>query len=185
MNLKELELSQCKYIRRFSADDNVPMLELMHDGEVNQFFRFNGNEKTIDDVTNYIKEANESKDSLHLAMQNEGGKYIGSISLKNIDHTHNTAEYAIMCAKQYHGKGYAYKATKELLSLAFGPLQLHSVFLDVYSENTRAIRFYEKIGFVYEGEFKECLFIRGQYRSLKWYRILENTTKDMKESYKW
>lgn len=168
-----IDLTQYRYIRRFTMTDSDPMLEVMHDPEVNRFFRFDGASKTLEDVTEYIAEANVSKDSLHLAMQNERGEYIGSISLKNIDYMHKTAEYAIMCAKQYHGKGYAYSATKELLQLAFGTLHLHSVFLDVYSDNARAIRFYEKVGFQYEGEWKDCLFIRGEYRNLKWYRILE------------
>jgi len=31
---------------------------------------------------------------------------------------------------------------------------------------------YERIGFVYEGAFRKHLFLRGEYKTLKWYSIL-------------
>ncbi len=150
------------------------MLEMMHDESVNKFFRFDGNSKTFEEITSFIDEVNASDSSLHLAITTDDGEYVGSISLKNIDDTHKTAEYAIISAARFHGKGFAYKASREILSLAFDVLGLHSVFLDVYSDNDRAIAFYKKVGFSYEGESRECLFIRGRFRSLKWFRILEN-----------
>ncbi len=174
MTIKDIDLSGFHFIRRFTQTDAAPMLDMMHDGAVNQFFRFDGNSKTMEEITAFIEECNNSDSSLHLAIVTENNDYVGSISLKNIDFVNKTAEYAIISKAEYHGKGYALNASKEIFKLAFEVLGLHSVFLDVYSDNERAIAFYKKLGFSYEGESRECLFIRGEYRSLKWFRILED-----------
>jgi len=42
----------------------------------------------------------------------------------------------------------------------------------VLAENKKAIHLYEKCGFVYEGEFRKHLFLKGKFRTLKWYSIL-------------
>jgi diamine N-acetyltransferase len=177
MKLSSYDFSDCNYLRRFKPEDAVPMLNMMHDDSVNQFFRFDGKAKTLEQIQDFIQESNSSDSSFHLAMTTDDGDYVGSVSLKDVDFTHNTAEYAVISAAAYHGKGYAYKASMELLNFAFNELKLHSVFLDVYSNNERAIAFYKKLGFSYEGESRECLFIRGEYRSLKWFRILSNEFK--------
>ena len=42
------------------------------------------------------------------------------------------------------------------------------------ADNIRAIKLYEKLGFVYESEFRNCFFLRGGYKALKWYSILRD-----------
>lgn len=42
----------------------------------------------------------------------------------------------------------------------------------VLLDNKRAIYLYEKCGFTYEGEFRNHLFLRGEFKMLKWYGIL-------------
>ena len=42
----------------------------------------------------------------------------------------------------------------------------------LHNENIKVlIKFYEKVGFSLEGEAKDHLFLRGAYRSLRWYAI--------------
>lgn len=43
--------------------------------------------------------------------------------------------------------------------------------LNVLSSNKRAISFYKKCGFIYEGKFKDHLFIDDRYQDLEWYAI--------------
>ncbi len=40
---------------------------------------------------------------------------------------------------------------------------LHRVELDVHADNLRAIRLYEKVGFVHEGVARDALYIDGRY----------------------
>lgn len=149
------------------------MLEWMHDGRINCNFRFDfasmTREKALDFIENSFTEKNQS-----FAFVDENDKYLGTISLKNISMLDKSAEYAIVASIDAQGTGAAKVATEELLQYAFKELGLHRVYLNVLEENRRANRFYEKCGFVYEGCFREHLFLRGRYRNLNWYAIVDD-----------
>ena len=61
-----------------------------------------------------------------------------------------------------------------LLDLAFRKYGLHRVYLNVFSDNTAAIKLYEKCGFIYEGEFREHICRDGKFINWKWYGILQD-----------
>ncbi len=163
-------------LRRLKKDDAAGMLEWMHDPEIQKGFRMDAASKTEEDVLKFIDNAlinpTEGK-SVHFAISNELDEYLGTISLKNFDLVSRNAEYAICLRKSAQGQGIAFKATRELLFIAFKRFNLEKVYLNVLSDNEKAIRIYEKCGFVYEGEFRKHLFLRGEYRALKWYSILK------------
>ena len=64
------------------------------------------------------------------------------------------------------------------MELGFEALGLHRIYLNVLSENLRANKFYQKCNFIYEGEFKEAILIRGEFKDLKWYRLLKKEYED-------
>lgn len=162
-------------LRKLKEEDAEGMLEWMDDPEIQKNFRFSIEPKKKEDVLNFIREA-ESRPvdgkSIHLAIVDEKDEYQGTISLKNVDLAALNAEFAISLRRCAQGKGVATQAVGELLNLAFNEFGLERVYLNVLSENKRAIRLYEKCGFVYEGEFRRHLFLRGEYKSLKWYSVL-------------
>lgn len=162
-------------LRKLEEKDAEGMLEWMHDPEVQKGFRFNGGEKDMDSVINFIKQSDiqliNGRD-IHYAIVDESDQYLGTISLKNIDLTDKKAEYAISLRRNAQGRGIATEATSEVLKLAFEVYGLERVYLNVLSDNDRAIRLYERIGFVYEGAFRKHLFLRGEYKTLKWYSML-------------
>ena len=55
------------------------------------------------------------------------------------------------------GKGYGTDAMRVVLRFAFVELNLHRVGLNVFEYNPRAIRSYEKAGFVEEGRLRGFL----------------------------
>lgn len=162
-------------LRKLEEKDAQFMLEWMHDEDINQFFRFDAASMTYEEAVEYIKNANQKKDEVHYAIVNEDDEYLGTISLKHIDNENKKAEYAISTRKKAHGTGVAKHATDEIFKIAFEELGLNKVYLNVLSVNKRAVRFYEKIGFEYEGEFKQDLQIRGVYYDLRWYGMLAST----------
>ena len=65
--------------------------------------------------------------------------------------------------KNYWSQGYGTDAVRTLVNLGFGQINLDKVFLRVFEFNTRAIRCYEKVGFVVEGRLRRQHYHEGRY----------------------
>lgn len=169
-------------LRKLQYKDVDYMLEWMHDSKVNYGFRFDAEAMKREDVIDFIEKSwkeYENGSSYHFAIVLEDDEYLGTISLKNVDREAGTAEYAISLRSRAHGKGIASAATKEILDFAFDEIQLNRVYLNVLSDNTSAIRLYERNGFQYEGEFRQHIMIRENRKSLKWYAMLQEEYRKM------
>lgn len=160
-------------IRLLKSKDAEFMLEWMHDSKINSNFRFDFASMTKEKVLEFIENSFDEENQ-HFAFINENDEYLGTISLKHISKVDKNAEYAITTRGVAQGTGITYKATMEILNYAFKELKLHKVYLNVLEENTRANAFYKKCGFTYEGQFRDYLFLRGEYKNLNWYGITEN-----------
>lgn len=68
-------------------------------------------------------------------MVDENDEYLGTVSLKCIDTTAGTAEYAISMRSCAHGSGAAADGTREILKVAFDKLHLNGVYLNVLADN--------------------------------------------------
>jgi RimJ/RimL family protein N-acetyltransferase len=94
----------------------------------------------------------------------ETGELIGSCQLHSINPVDRHAELQIRIAKEEQmNKGYGTEALKLLLDFAFTDLNLARVYLYVFSTNTRAVKAYEKVGFVQEGCLRRHAHINGEY----------------------
>ena len=165
------------HLRSLEEKDAEGILEWMNDPDIQKCFRFSAQDKTREDVLDFIREAEISPingKSIHYAIADDHNKYLGTISLKNVDLQSMSAEYAISLRKCAQGKGIATWATKEILKKAFEEFHLQRVYLNVLSDNEKATRLYEKCGFIYEGAFRRHLFLRGEFKTLKWYSILDS-----------
>lgn len=160
-------------LRKLKLKDRDGILEWMLDKEINQFFRFDPQQITVETVTEFIRASWNDSGNKHYAIEDEEGNYLGTISLKNINYEHANAELAIAIRKTCLGKGIAMAATAEILATAFHEMGLHRVYLNVLSDNKRAIRFYEKAGFLFEGRFIEHLYLKGEYKDIIWYGITQ------------
>jgi RimJ/RimL family protein N-acetyltransferase len=85
----------------------------------------------------------------------EGDRPIGDVSLLDL-HPHGRIELAITIGvKEFWSHGYGTEAVRLALRHAFGPLGCRRVYLITDRDNARAIRCYEKCGFVREGLLRE------------------------------
>lgn len=160
-------------LRALEFKDIPYMLEWMKDKELAQFFRFDGEKSTEETVRAFIESANRSKNDLHWAIVEEQDEYLGTASLKSIDYVNKNAEYAIALRKKAIGKNVALEVGREIFRIAFEELELERVYSNVLSSNDRCLRHCEKLGYVYEGEFKNHLLLHGKFESLKWFAILK------------
>ncbi len=161
-------------LRELREKDAIYMLEWMHDPQIQKCFQKNMFAITIDEAKNFCNNSKLNMNtSVHLAVVDELDEYLGTVSLKKIDLINLTAEYAIVIRTKVHGSGVAYEATRLILEKAFAEIKLHCVYLYVFSNNTRAIKFYERFGFKYEGELRNRVLVSEKYQNLRCYSILD------------
>lgn len=174
------------HLRNLEEKDAPFMLEWMHDPQIQKCFQKNMMGMSLDDAEKFCRtsknnQLTEENRDLHYAIVEEQDEYLGTISLKNIDLVNMSAEYAISTRKCIQGTGAAGEATKLLLKKGFKELGLHRIYLNVLSDNARAVRFYEKCGFVYEGEFRDHICLEEKWKSLKWFGMLEAEFDDCED----
>jgi RimJ/RimL family protein N-acetyltransferase len=94
----------------------------------------------------------------------EQWKLIGNLAFNEIDWRNRAAEFGIMIGdKKYWNRGYGTEAVLLLVNHGFNTLNLNRIFLRVFENNPRAIRAYEKAGFVHEGRLRQAEFRDGKY----------------------
>jgi RimJ/RimL family protein N-acetyltransferase len=72
------------------------------------------------------------------------------------------------------GRGYGTEAITLLMDYAFGTLNFHRIAIGVVGFNTRALRFYEKVGFRREGLQREGYYYNHSYHDFVMLSILEH-----------
>lgn len=156
-------------IRKLKNEDASLMLEWMHDPFVVANMRTNFLDRTTDDCLKFINTKDDK--NLHLAIASDDDEYIGTVSLKNIKN--DSAEFGITIRKCAMGKGYSIFAMNEMLAYGFDTLRLKYIYWCVDPENSRALRFYDKNGFVRvpSTQIKAKLnYSREQIENYIWYQ---------------
>ena len=88
----------------------------------------------------------------------ENEKIIGSCGLDGISWHNRTSWVGIgIGEREYWGKGYGTEAMQILARYAFKELGLYRLNLNVFAYNKRAIKSYEKVGYVIEGRTREAI----------------------------
>jgi len=79
--------------------------------------------------------------------------------------------------KEECSRGFATEALKEVISFAFGTLNLHRIEANIIPGNTASIRVAEKLGFVYEGASEKYLLINGKWQKHLHYALINDNWK--------
>jgi len=111
----------------------------------------------------FLRSAKRIKESIEKEQENSNGYFftirtlendqlIGFVDLMDINWNHGDCWVGIGIGdNNFWAKGYGTDAMHVILNYAFSELNLHRVTLGVFSYNKRAIRSYEKAGFIVEG----------------------------------
>lgn len=99
---------------------------------------------------------------------------IGNIELDHITWRSGDAELKIRIGEKYFmDQGYGTDAIRTLLLYAFFKLNLSRIYLKVYTDNPRAIRCYQKVGFKKEGKLTRRN-LQKHFREIFLMRILKS-----------
>jgi RimJ/RimL family protein N-acetyltransferase len=106
-------------------------------------------------------------DAKYFAIETLDGKLVGDTGIRNIDWKSRKAEFFITIGeKQLWDKGFGTDALRIVIRLAFDKMNLNRIWLTVLADNPRAVRCYEKCGFVREGLLRQESFVDGKYRDV-------------------
>jgi len=94
----------------------------------------------------------------------ENDKAVGITAFHRVDLVSRAAVFSIRIAgRENWGHGYGSEATKLMVEYGFEILNLNRIQLHVFAGNKRAIRTYEKTGFVKEGLLRQAMYHNNEY----------------------
>jgi RimJ/RimL family protein N-acetyltransferase len=111
------------------------------------------------------KEKERSSNSTYFRLRTiQDDTLIGFVVIHSIEWNNRVGSLAIGIGDpNYQNKGFGSEALQLILRYAFHELNLHRVGLDVIGYNGRAIRTYEKAGFIVEGKIRSAIYRDGRY----------------------
>lgn len=120
-------------------------------------------EKKVKEFQEKVLEKDRSNEVFFHIRTLEYDSLIGFVSLFDLFKHHGDSLVAIALGERdYWGKGYGTDAMKIMLRYSFNELNLRSVGLIVFEYNARAIRSYEKLGFILEGRVRGAILREGR-----------------------
>ncbi|MCQ4201195.1 GNAT family N-acetyltransferase [Streptomyces coelicoflavus] len=143
-------------LRPFTEADAERMWEIVNDPEVAHFTGAPPRELTPLVLRDWYGTRSAQPDRLDLAVTDPAdGELLGEVVLHDWEPANRSCTFRTLIGPRGRGRGVGTEATRLIVGHAFEGLGLHRVQLDAYAHNQRAIRVYEKVGFVREGVRRE------------------------------
>ncbi|MBO2677266.1 spermidine N1-acetyltransferase [Shewanella algae] len=129
--------------------------------------------ESFDELEELYNKHIHDKTERRFIAENAQQQTIGLVELVEINDIHRNAEFQIIIAPEFQGRGYARAMVNKALNYAFTILNLYKVYLHVALENDKALQLYQKCGFKEEGHLVQESFINGQYSDVKRMYVLQ------------
>ncbi len=160
------------YLSPVSMEDIEKYTEWVNDLETGMFMLLASGVYTVEKEKRMLESLIE-RAVVFAIIDKESNKLVGNCGLHEISSVHRKAVFGIFIGdKSYWSAGIGTEATKLILDFGFNILNLNQISLDVMEYNKRAIRCYEKCGFVQVGRKRQAIFMAGKYYDLLCYDIL-------------
>ncbi len=160
-------------LRPFEEGDATLFQQWFNDAETLSWLGNVGYQISLSAEEQFIRNQNENdwEHGVALAIEatDRGDQpvLIGNIVLRGLSAEHRHAEVGIAIGDgESRGWGYGEDAMRTICRHGFEDLDLHRIELTTLSYNARAVRSYEKVGFVLEGRRREHSYKGGRYWDL-------------------
>ncbi|MFJ2001542.1 GNAT family N-acetyltransferase [Streptomyces chartreusis] len=151
-------------LRPFTEVDATVMAEIIEDPEVVRFTGEASEEFPMERLRSWYGSRSAQNDRLDLAVTDRAtGELVGEVVLYEWDATARSCTFRTLVGPRGRGRGIGTEATRLIVGHGFEQLGLHRIQLEAYGHNPRALRVYEKVGFVVEGVRREADFRDGQW----------------------
>ena len=152
-------------LRRHVPENLAAFRRWYADPEIARLARYQEAPMRPEEIERFFAARVVGVDALAMAIhERDGDRLVGTCAFSQLDGDNGSALYHITIGeKDAWGMGYGTEATRLMLDHAFGTLGLHRVGLYVFEFNERAIRAYQRCGFVLEGRSRESIFREGRW----------------------
>lgn len=154
---------ECVRLRPVEERDLPHFVEWLADREVTRWLAAIGDPPTLEEERDWYFNLRENPDNVLWAIETLDGQLLGTVELR-VTPRSERAELGIAIQDKAHwSKGYGTEVIHLVLEFAFEELELNRVELTCDEENGRAIRCYEKCGFLREGLLRQHRFVDGNF----------------------
>ena len=161
-------------LRPMEQSDLPSFVEWFSDAEVTQWLADVGTPPTLKEEYEWYERRRSDPESLMWAIETVDGRLVGSTELR-LEPSRRKAEFGIVIGeKSEWSAGLGADAVRLIVGYAFGELDLNRVELTTAQENERAIRCYEKVGFVREGLKRQDRIVEGRFGNTVMMSILRD-----------
>jgi RimJ/RimL family protein N-acetyltransferase len=152
-------------LRRHRLENLRAFTRWYSDPEIARLTRYQQSPLSNEEVQRFFYSRILGSDFLAMAIHvRENDRLIGTCAFSQLDGDNGSTLFHITIGERdAWGMGYGTEAAELMLAHAFSRLALHRVALSVFEYNARAIRSYEKCGFVVEGRAREAIFRDGRF----------------------
>lgn len=102
------------------------------------------------------------------------GRMIGTCGFAEIDVPHRAAQIGYVLNPDYHGRGFATEAAREVMRFGFESLSLHRIEARFMQGNDASENVMKKLGMTFEGFHRDFMFVKNAYRTIGICAILEH-----------
>jgi len=135
----------------------------MADREVTRWLAAVGEPPTLEEERAWYERRRLDPESVMWGIETTDGRLVGNVELRLTPAARRAEMGIVVGDKSQWSKGYGTDTVRLVLEYAFGELDLNRIELTTDEENARAIRCYEKCGFVREGLLRGHRLIDGRF----------------------
>jgi len=154
-------------LRKVSLDDIDDMYEYAKDADLTKYLTWSPHpDKAYTfEYVSYLQSRYKSGDFFDWAVVLDG-KMIGTCGFTRFNFQHNVGEIGYVINPDYHGRGIATEAVKEVIRFGFENLSLNRIECRFMIENSASRRVMEKNGMTFEGMLRQGMLVKGVYRDI-------------------
>jgi len=98
---------------------------------------------------------------------------VGMIDLFDFNPLHKRVGIGILLLPQHQNKGYGSEALEMIIDYAFTYLDVHQIFANITSENTKSIKLFEKYHFKKVGVKKDWIYSNPNFKDEILYQLIK------------
>lgn len=163
-------------MRKMLPRDAADMFEYASRPEVSEYLLWNPHttQRFTKNYLHFLQSQYGSKNFYDWAVTlRSSEKMIGTCGFTSFDLANNSAEVGYVLSSSYWGQGIAPEALKKVIDFGFRELELHRIYARIMDGNTRSEAVAKKCGMTLEATMRDLLFVKGKYRTIKIYSLLE------------